>query len=159
MAMASITRLQVDEVERRVCDIASVRLGISRDRISTQDRLIDDLGCESLDTVELFMEIEDAFEITLPENPSSPVDKAVFTRQPFRLADLAELVYLHQGTGRPDRSFWSRERPQSPPVLSLPFTQLGGRWERVGEALLATILPFSFISTCWDDLTNGRRPG
>ena len=52
MAMASFTRRQVDEVERRVCDIASVQLGISRDRISTQDRLVDDLGCESLDTVE-----------------------------------------------------------------------------------------------------------
>ena len=50
--MASVARLQLDQVERRVCDIASVQLGISRDRISAQDRLIDDLGCESLDTVE-----------------------------------------------------------------------------------------------------------
>jgi formylglycine-generating enzyme len=128
--MASVARLQLDQVERRVCDIASVQLGISRDRISSQDRLIDDLGCESLDLVELFMEIEEAFQVTLPNNPSNPVYKAVFTRPWFRLSDLAELVYLQQGTGRPDRRFWSREILEAPPLLSLPFTQLGGRWER-----------------------------
>jgi acyl carrier protein len=74
--MANVARLQLDQVERRDCDIASVQLGISRDRISSQDRLIDDLGCESLDLVELFMEIEEAF----------PADRGpVGIRRPRRL--------------------------------------------------------------------------
>jgi acyl carrier protein len=87
--MTTDRRLTLDEVEKRVCDIAAVQLGIRRDRISPKDGLFDDLGCESLDTVELFMELEEVFEVTLPENPAEPVSKAVFTRQPFRLSDLA----------------------------------------------------------------------
>jgi formylglycine-generating enzyme len=129
MAMTTAIRLRLDEVEQRVCDLASEHLGLRRERISPKDRLIDDLGCESLDTVELLMEIEEVFQITLPDNPSDPVYKAVFTRQPFRLADLAELVYLQQGTGSLDRSFWRAKRLEPPPALSLPFTQLDGSWE------------------------------
>lgn len=127
--MGTEVRLRLDEVERKVCDIASEQLGIRRDRISLSDRLIDDLGCESLDLVELLMEIEEVFDVTLPEQAPNPVYKAVFTRQPFRLADLAELVHLQQGTGRPDRSFWHGARPEPPRMPSVPFTQLGGRWE------------------------------
>ena len=84
--MAGDARLRLDEVERQVCDIASVQLGVRRDRISANDRLIEDLGCESLDSVELLMEIEEAFEIALPEgyegyeNP----DAQVFLRKIWR---------------------------------------------------------------------------
>jgi acyl carrier protein len=127
--MVTEARLRLDEVERKVCDIASDQLGVPRDRISLRDRLIDDLGCESLDMVELIMELEEAFDITIPEQAPNPVYKAVFTRQPFRLADLAELVHLQQGTGMPDRSFWHRARQEPPSIPSVPFTQLGGRWE------------------------------
>ena len=54
------------------------------------------------------MEIEEAFDITIPEQAPNPVYKSVFTRQPFRLADLAELVYLQQGTGKPERGAGTR---------------------------------------------------
>src|SRR4051812_5966083 len=50
----------------------------------------EDLNCDSLDPVELFIEVEQAFGVTLPDEPTGPVYKAVFTRQGFRLADLAE---------------------------------------------------------------------
>jgi sulfatase modifying factor 1 len=123
-------RLRLDEVERRVCDIASIQLGIPRDRVSSGDRIIEDLRCDSLDLVELLIEVEQAFDITLPDEAPNPVFKAVFTRQPFRLADLAELAYLQQGTGAPDRRGWGREKEQNPSASSLPFTQLDGLWER-----------------------------
>lgn len=125
-------RLRLDEVERRVCDIASVQLGIRRDRISPGDRIVEDLNCDSLDLVELLMEVEEAFGVTLPDQAPNPVYKAVFTRQPFRLADLAELVDLQQGTGTPDRQAWRRAKEPPPPSTSIPFTQLGGRWEGPG---------------------------
>ena len=58
-----------------------------------------------------------------------PVFKAVFTRKPFRLADLAELVYLLQGTGTPDRKAVAdgrrSRRPLSPPSRSRNST-VGG---------------------------------
>ena len=79
--MAVDGRLRLDEVERRVCDIASEQLGIRRDRISPGDRIVEDLRCDSLDLVELFMEVEQAFGVTLPDDSPNPVFKAVFTRQ------------------------------------------------------------------------------
>ena len=99
--MTHTERLRLDEVEQRVCDLTSEQLGIPRERVSPSDRIIEDLNCDSLDLVELLMEVEEAFGITLPEDSANPVYKAVFTRQPFRLSDLAELAYLQQGTGAP----------------------------------------------------------
>jgi acyl carrier protein len=127
--MGETGRLRLDEVEQKVCDIASEQLGIPRPEISPSDRIIEDLNCDSLDLVELIMEVEEAFGITIPETPTNPVHKALFTRQPFRLADLAELAYLQQGTGSADRRSWRQAREPAVPVASLPFTQLGGRWE------------------------------
>lgn len=133
--MATGSRLRLVEIEQRVCDIASDQLGIARDKISPTDRIVEDLNCDSLDLVELFLEVEEEFDVTLPEEPSNSVYKAVFTRQSFRLADLAELVYFQQGTGTPKRSDWQWRRgspqPQEPPALvpSVPFSQLDGRWE------------------------------
>jgi acyl carrier protein len=128
--MVTEGRLRLDEVERRVCDIASEQLGIRRDRISPGDRIIEDLRCDSLDFVELFMEVEQAFGVALPEDSPDPVFKAVFTRKGFRLADLAELVYLVQGTGAPDRKGWCRAKEPPPSSTSVPFTQLDGPWEK-----------------------------
>src|SRR6266480_2720891 len=87
------------EIEQRVCDVVSVELAIPRQRISPGSSLIEDLGCDSLDLVELIMTIEEEFGVTLPDNAPNPVYKTIFTRQPFRLSDLAELVYVQQGTG------------------------------------------------------------
>ena len=132
--MTPDVRLRLVEIERRVCDIASQDFGIPRDRISPSSRLIDDLGGDSLDMVEMFMEIEEEFGVTLPDRAPNPVYKAVFTRQPSRLADLAELVYLQQGTGRPVRRGWFGTREEPPVPASLPFTQLDGCWaRRAGE--------------------------
>jgi len=134
--MTTNKRLRLDEVERRVCDITSDQLGIRRDRVSPSDRIIEDLHCDSLDQVELLMEVEEAFDVTIPEKAPNFVVKAVFTRQPFRLADLAELVYLQQGTGAPDRKDWRRAKEPVPSESTLPFTQLDGRWEKSAEGRL-----------------------
>jgi formylglycine-generating enzyme required for sulfatase activity len=92
------------------------------------------------------MEVEDAFDVTLPElsdESATSAYKLVFTRQGFRLADLAELVYLVQGSGRPERKgYWPLKRCEAD-APALPFTQLGGRgdgcvgtrgmWEGLGD--------------------------
>jgi acyl carrier protein len=122
-------RLRLADVEQRVCDLVSVQLGIPRDRISAHDRLIQDLMVDSLDMVELCMVVEETFDIALPDNSSNPVYKAVFTRSPFRLSDLAELVYLQQGTGRPEPWFWRRPKEEVPSLPPLLFTQLDGCWQ------------------------------
>ncbi|MEX1027020.1 MAG: phosphopantetheine-binding protein [Candidatus Paceibacterota bacterium] len=127
--MTEEPRWRLVEVEQRVCDVASEQLGIPRKKISPQDRLLEDLHCDSLDLVELFMEAEDAFDVTLPNDNENPTFKAVFTRQPFRLSDLAELVYLQQGTGKPDRRRWRKPPAETSRASMQPFTQLDGRWD------------------------------
>jgi acyl carrier protein len=129
VTMTGAERLRLDEVEQKVCDIASEQLGIPRERISPSVRIIEDLHCDSLDMVELLMEVEEAFGITLPEDSANPVYKAIFTRQPFRLSDLAELAYLQQGTGTADRKAWRQARYLATPSSSPAFSQFDGRWE------------------------------
>ena len=128
--MIGVEHQQLEDVERRVCDIAAVQLGIARRRISPGQRIVEDLNCDSLDLVELFMEVEQSFGITFPEIAPNAAYKAVFTRQPFRLADLAEMAYLQQGTNTPDRKEWRREKEKPPASPSVPFTQLGGHGSR-----------------------------
>ena len=107
--MTNDIRLELGVVEQRVCDVASEQLGIPRNEVRPTSRLIEDLQCDSLDLVELIMELEDEFLVTIPNDPTNPVGKSVFTRQPFRLSDLAEIVYLQQGSGKPERKVWRRQ--------------------------------------------------
>ena len=112
-------------------------MGVKRCDVHPGTRLIEDLHCDSLDAVELVMEIEDELCVTLPDDPPNMAYKAVFTRSPFRLRDLAELVYLQQGTGRARATGWFR-RHAAPPIPAsqpaIPFMQLGGRLPASGLA-------------------------
>jgi len=128
--MTANVRLPLTQIEQQVCDVTSKVLGIPRLRIVPSSSLVEDLGCDSLDIMQLIMSIEESLSITLPDEAPNPVYKAVFTRQPFRLSDLAELVYLQQGTGTPERKGWRNAIVSSQAAPSLPFTQLGGRWQK-----------------------------
>ncbi|HEX4125258.1 MAG TPA: SUMF1/EgtB/PvdO family nonheme iron enzyme [Tepidisphaeraceae bacterium] len=119
--------LSLPEIESRVCDIASEQLGVRRSDVRPALRLIQDLNCDSLEIVELIMNLEDAFGIVLPDDPPNAPYKTVFTRDPFRLADLAELVYLQQGCGRIVQQRRRRITISTPARSPVPFTQLGGR--------------------------------
>src|SRR2546426_756958 len=100
------------QIESRVCDIAAKQMGMKRSVVFPESRLIEDLHCDSLDMVELIMEVEDEFDIALPNDPPYQAYKQVFTRSPFRLRDLAELVYLQQGCGRiPQKGWWGDTAP------------------------------------------------
>ena len=127
--MTNDIRLELSVIEQRVCDVASRQLEIPRDEVEPRSRLIDDLQCDSLDLLELIMQLEDEFLVTIPDDPKNPVGKSVFTRHPFRLSDLAEIVYLQQGTGKPKRTFWRRQILDNPGPSTIPFSQLSGRWQ------------------------------
>jgi acyl carrier protein len=128
--------LPLPRIEQQVCDVTSRELGIPRQRVSPSSSLTEDLGCDSLDLIELIMTIEKTFSVTLPNNAPNAVYKVVFTRQPFRLSDLAELVYLQQGTGSPERSRWRKTIVSSQAVACMPFTQLGGRCQKETKGTL-----------------------
>lgn len=64
---------KVDNIEERVLNIVCEQLGTSRDKITHGTSFINDLGADSLDTVELVMEFEDEFEINIPDEDAEKI--------------------------------------------------------------------------------------
>ncbi|MDA1015337.1 MAG: acyl carrier protein [Planctomycetota bacterium] len=54
-------------VEEKVHGIVSEQLGVPKEEILRTSSFVDDLKADSLDVVELVMEFEDEFEITIPD--------------------------------------------------------------------------------------------
>lgn len=64
---------KVDNIEERVINIVCDQLGTSKEKITAQTSFINDLGADSLDTVELVMEFEDEFEINIPDEDAEKI--------------------------------------------------------------------------------------
>jgi acyl carrier protein len=59
--------MQKDELFKKMKGIIADKLSISEDQITEQAAFIDDLGADSLDTVELVMALEDEFGLDIPD--------------------------------------------------------------------------------------------
>ncbi len=55
-------------VEEKVMGIVSEQLGVPKEEVARESSFVDDLKADSLDVVELVMEFEDEFEITIPDD-------------------------------------------------------------------------------------------
>jgi acyl carrier protein len=53
--------------EEKVKEIIVEQLGVSADQVKPEARFIDDLGADSLDTVELIMALEEEFGVEIPD--------------------------------------------------------------------------------------------
>jgi acyl carrier protein len=60
-------------VEERVIDIVAEQLGVEREKVSKDTSFVNDLGADSLDTVELVMELEEEFDITIPDDAAEKI--------------------------------------------------------------------------------------
>ena len=60
-------------VEERVQKIVSEQLGVSQEEVKLEASFIDDLGADSLDTVELVMAFEEEFEIEIPDEEAEEI--------------------------------------------------------------------------------------
>ena len=60
-------------IEERVINIVCEQMGASRDKIQAATSFINDLGADSLDTVELVMEFEDEFDINIPDEDAEKI--------------------------------------------------------------------------------------
>ncbi len=60
-------------IEERVKKIVAEQLGSGEDEISNESSFIDDLGADSLDTVELVMSLEDEFDIEIPDDDAENI--------------------------------------------------------------------------------------
>ncbi len=56
-----------DNIESQVIDVIVEQLGVGRDKVTPDAKFIDDLGADSLDTVELVMTFEEKFSIEVPD--------------------------------------------------------------------------------------------
>ncbi|SVA59757.1 uncharacterized protein METZ01_LOCUS112611, partial [marine metagenome] len=67
-------------VEDRVRKIVCEQLGVSNDEVNKDSSFVDDLGADSLDTVELVMALEEEFDLEIADEEAekiSTVDEAV----------------------------------------------------------------------------------
>ena len=60
-------------IEERVKNIVAEQLGSGEDEISNESSFIDDLGADSLDTVELVMALEEEFDIEIPDDDAEKI--------------------------------------------------------------------------------------
>lgn len=60
-------------VQERVIDLVSQNLGIAKEKITRSTSFIEDIGADSLDIVELIMRLEEAFEITIPDDQAEKI--------------------------------------------------------------------------------------
>ena len=60
-------------VEAKVIDVVAEQLGVDKDKITRETSFVNDLGADSLDTVELIMELEEEFDTTIPESTAEQI--------------------------------------------------------------------------------------
>ena len=60
-------------VEERVIEIVCENLAVSKDQVSRTTSFVDDIGADSLDIVELIMELEEEFEINIPDEQAEKI--------------------------------------------------------------------------------------
>ncbi len=59
--------MDMKQLEDKVKDIIAEELGVERDKLTTEASFMEDLGADSLDTVELVMAFEKEFDIDIPD--------------------------------------------------------------------------------------------
>ncbi|HQU27704.1 MAG: acyl carrier protein [Nitrospira sp.] len=60
-------------VEERVKKIIAEQLGVEEDEVVPEAKFVEDLGADSLDTVELVMALEEEFEIEIPDEDAEKI--------------------------------------------------------------------------------------
>ena len=78
--------IDVATLEERIKHILADTLSYAESDIKPTDRLVDDLGADSLDIVEIVMAIEDEFNIEIPEREASGM---------ITVQELCEYVHKH----------------------------------------------------------------
>lgn len=61
-------------VEERVKKIVSEQLGVKEEEVTNEALFVDDLGADSLDTVELVMALEEEFETEIPDEQAEKIE-------------------------------------------------------------------------------------
>ena len=63
----------MENIEQRVKKIVAEQLGVSEAEVKIESSFVDDLGADSLDTVELVMALEEEFECEIPDEDAEKI--------------------------------------------------------------------------------------
>ena len=63
----------MESIEQRVKKIVAEQLGVNESDIKNESTFVDDLGADSLDTVELVMALEEEFECEIPDEEAEKI--------------------------------------------------------------------------------------
>jgi len=61
------------EIQEKVIELVAKQLGIAKEKITRDSSFVNDLNADSLDTVELVMEIEDKFDLSIPDEAAEKI--------------------------------------------------------------------------------------
>jgi acyl carrier protein len=79
----------MSDIEEKVKDIIAEELGVEREKVTPAASFMEDLGADSLDTVELVMAFEKEFDIDIPDEEAE------------KLRTVGDaLKYLHEKSGK-----------------------------------------------------------
>ncbi len=67
------TDIDVQAIEAKVIEIVSEQMGVDKSEITRETSFINDLNADSLDTVELVMEFEDEFDLSIPDEEAEKI--------------------------------------------------------------------------------------
>ena len=62
-----------DDIESKVRAIVAEQLGVDESEIKRETSFVNDLNADSLDTVELVMEFEDEFDMSIPDDQAEKI--------------------------------------------------------------------------------------
>jgi len=65
----------MENIEQRVKKIVAEQLGVNEAEIKNESSFVDDLGADSLDTVELVMAFEEEFGIEIPDDDAEKITR------------------------------------------------------------------------------------
>jgi acyl carrier protein len=65
-------RLSVS-IEEQVINVVAEQLAVDKEKITRETSFVNDLGADSLDTVELIMELEEEFDLMIPESEAEKI--------------------------------------------------------------------------------------
>ncbi len=60
-------------IQEKVIEIVSEQMGVDKGEVSPETSFINDLNADSLDTVELVMEFEDEFDMSIPDEEAEKI--------------------------------------------------------------------------------------
>ena len=69
----SVDEVDAQVIEQKVIEIISEQMGVDKTEITRETSFINDLNADSLDTVELVMEFEDEFDMSIPDEEAEKI--------------------------------------------------------------------------------------